>query len=90
MISNAGRSKEASDERPFLMNSWNSVENAATPSRASSRPTPRPNEARQPTRPKPHKTNENSVVDEELQEEGKADSVQEDASERSWFRQLKM
>lgn len=85
MISNVGRSKEASDERPFLMNNWNSVEHAATPSQTNNKPTPRPNDTRQPTRTKPHKTNENSVVEEEPQEGSKADSIQEDASERSLF-----
>lgn len=86
IISN-GRSKEASDESPFLRNNWNSIENAAVPTRPTTRSPPKANE--HPTKivhkqPKNHNKNEeNSVIEDELADEGKADSIQEDTSERS-------
>lgn len=79
MITNE-KSKELSNERPFLRNNWNSIENAVI----SSQPTAHP-----PLKIKEHQTThkpKNLDSDNELLvDEGKTDSVQEDMSERSEF-----
>lgn len=90
MISN-GRSKEASsNESPFLVQNWNSIENAASvaPSRSTTQfTTQKPTEHKIIDKLRNHNKNkENSVVEDELLlNEGKADSIQEDVSERSKF-----